>query len=99
MPKAIVIMIVTFHQKGLRRFYETGSLAGIQPKHARRLQILLTALESAQDIDDMNKPGFYLHRLHGLVPVRWAVTVSGNWRLTFEFVHDNAYVIDYEDYH
>jgi proteic killer suppression protein len=99
MPKAIVIMIVSFQHKGLRRFFETGNLAGIQPKHAKRLKILLTALQSSEDVNDMNKPGFYFHRLQGLIPSRWAVTVSGNWRITFEFIHGNAYVVDYEDYH
>jgi proteic killer suppression protein len=99
MPKAIVIMIVSFHHKGWRRFYETGSLAGIQPKHARRLQILLAALQSAQNIDDMDQPGFYLPRLKGLALPRWVITVNGNWRLTFEFIHGNAYIIDHEDYH
>lgn len=30
---------------------------------------------------------------------RWVITVSGNWRVTFEFRDGNAYVLDYEDYH
>ncbi|WP_176653483.1 type II toxin-antitoxin system RelE/ParE family toxin [Duganella hordei] len=92
-------MIVSFQHKGLRRFFETGNLAGIQPKHSKRLQMLLTALHSAQKIDDMNQPGYYFHRLKGLTLPRWAVTVSANWRMTFEFNQGNAYVVDYEDYH
>jgi len=30
---------------------------------------------------------------------RWSITVSGNWRVTFEFRARNAYTLDYEDYH
>ena len=92
-------MIKSFRHKGLKRFYETGSTAGIQPQHAKRLRMLLVALETAALIDDMNVPGFRLHRLQGRDKDRWSVWVNGNWRLTFEFYDGNAYVLDYEDYH
>ena len=92
-------MIKSFRHKGLRRFYETGSAAGIQASHAKRLRLQLAALDSAQNIEDMNVPGYALHPLKGELRGRWAVSVSGNWRLTFEFRDGNAYVLDYEDYH
>jgi proteic killer suppression protein len=59
----------------------------------------LAALDSAQTIDDMSIPGFRLHPLKGTMSGRWSITVSGNWRVTFEFRDGNAYVLDYEDYH
>ncbi len=92
-------MIQSFRHKGLRRFYESGSSAGIQPRHAKRLQMLLTALDTAQSIEDMNIPGFRLHPLKGEERDRWSVWVNGNWRVTFEFKDGHAYVLDYEDYH
>lgn len=92
-------MIKSFRHKGLRRFYETGGTAGIQASHAKRLRLQLAALDSAQSIEDMNVPGYALHLLKGELRGRWAVSVSGNWRLTFEFRDGNAYVLDYEDYH
>ena len=92
-------MIQSFRHKGLRRFYEVGSVSGIQPKHAKRLRMLLAALDSSQTIDDMNVPGFRLHPLKGADKGRWSVWVNGNWRLTFEFRDGQAYVLDYEDYH
>lgn len=92
-------MIQSFRNKGLRRFFESGSPAGIQPFHAKRLRMLLTALDTAQSIDDMNVPGFRLHPLKGSERGRWSVWVNGNWRLTFEFSEGHAYVLDYEDYH
>lgn len=92
-------MIQSFRHKGLRRFYESGSAAGIQPKHAQRLRMLLIALDTAYVIGDMDVPGFNLHPLKGQGKGRWSVWVNGNWRLTFEYRDGHAYVLDYEDYH
>ena len=92
-------MIKSFRHKGLRRLFETGSTSGIQASHAKRLRMQLAALDTAQSIDDMDIPGFRLHPLKGNHEGRWSITVNGNWRMTFEFVDGNAYVLDYEDYH
>ena len=92
-------MIKSFRHKGLRVLFETGSAAGVQPNHAPKLRMQLAALDSAQTIDDMSIPGFRLHPLKGGMAGRWSITVSGNWRVTFEFRDGNAYVLDYEDYH
>ena len=92
-------MIKSFRHKGLKRFYQSGSTAGIQPKHAKRLRMQLAALDTAMSIDDMDIPGFRLHALKGSDQSRWSVWVNGNWRVTFEFRDGNAYVLDYEDYH
>lgn len=92
-------MIRSFRHKGLRHFFETGSTSGIQGKHAKRLQAILTALEAAIVVEDMQDPSFKLHVLKGEQRGRWSVRVNGNWRVTFEFHASHAYVLDYEDYH
>jgi proteic killer suppression protein len=92
-------MIQSFRHKGLKKFFASGSAAGIRPVHAKRLRMLLVALDTAQSIDDMNVPGFRLHPLRGTDRERWSVWVNGNWRVTFEFRDGHAYVLDYEDYH
>jgi proteic killer suppression protein len=92
-------MIESFRHKGLRRFYETGSSAGIQPAHKGRLRLQMVALDTATAIEDMDIPGFRLHPLKGDRKGLWAISVSGNWRLTFEFRDGNAYILNYEDYH
>ena len=92
-------MIKSFRHKGLRRFYESGSAAGIQTQHARRLRMQLAALDTAHRIEDMDIPGFRLHPLKGAEKRRWSIWVNGNWRLTFEFQDGDAHVLDYEDYH
>jgi proteic killer suppression protein len=49
-------MIQSLRHTGLRRFYESGSLAGIQPQHAKRLSMQLAALDSARVVEDMGIP-------------------------------------------
>jgi toxin HigB-1 len=92
-------MIRSYRHKGLQRFAETGSKAGIQPAHAKRLRNLLTALNAASGPTDMNAPGYQLHPLHGGLAGFWAVSVSGNWRMTFAFQDEDAILVDYQDYH
>jgi proteic killer suppression protein len=92
-------MIKSFRHKGLRRYFEEGRVAGVQPAHAKKLRVLLIALDTAAEIDDMDVPGFGLHPLKGDRKGQWAVKASGNWRVTFEFRDGNAYLLDYEDYH
>jgi proteic killer suppression protein len=92
-------VIQSFRHKGLRKFFESGTVAGIQPRHAKRLRMLLAALDTAQSIADMSIPGFRLHGLKGAESARWSVWVNGNWRMTFEFDEGHAYILDYEDYH
>ena len=92
-------MIRSFRHRGLRRFFETGSKAGIQPKHARRRQLQLGVLDSARAPGDMNLTGWRLHALSGDLAGHWAVWVDENSRLTFRFVGTDAEFVDYQDYH
>ena len=92
-------MIRSFKHKGLKRFFETGSVSGIQAAHARRLRLILGRLNAATQPQDMNLPGLPLHPLKGSRAGTWAVDVSGNWRVTFRFQGKDAEVVDYEDYH
>ena len=92
-------MIKSFRHKGLKRFHLTGDTSGVQAGHIEKLAYQLDMLEAAETITDMAKPGWRLHSLKGTQKGRWAVSVSGNWRLTFEFSRGNAYTVNYEDYH
>ncbi len=92
-------MIASFRHKGLKRFYETGSTAGIQPDHRNRIRLLLAALDTATTLEDMDVPGFNLHPLKGQRKEVWAISVSGNWRITFRYEDGNAHIVNYEDYH
>ncbi len=92
-------MIRGFTHKGLRRFFETASTAGIQPYHAKRLRLILQVLHRAKAINDMGFPGSGLHPLKGDMRGLWAVTVNGNWRITFRFEDGDAADVNYIDYH
>ncbi|UTA80559.1 type II toxin-antitoxin system RelE/ParE family toxin [Halomonas sp. XH26] len=92
-------MIKSFRHKGLKRFYASGSTAGIQTDHAKKLRMQLAALDTAVTVEDMDIPGFRLQPLKGRDKTRWSIWINGNWRMTFEFRDGNAYILDYEDYH
>lgn len=92
-------MIRTFRHKGLEEFYRTGKKVGIQPHHAGKLRILLTALDNAKGPQDMNAPAWKLHPLAGDMAGHWSVWVNGNWHMAFTFVGEHAELVDYQDYH
>ena len=92
-------MIRAFRHRGLQLFFETGSKAGIQPKHAARLRFQLSRLADATQPGDMNLPGWRLHPLKGPLAGHWAVWVDENWRLTFRFDGPRVDEVDYQDYH
>jgi proteic killer suppression protein len=92
-------MILSFKHKGLARFFEHGSKSGIQAQHAERLRLILGRLNVATAVRDMDLAGLRLHALKGERKGVWSVWVSGNWRVTFQFVGRDAELVDYEDYH
>ena len=83
----------------MRRFFETGTKSGIQAQHTERLRLILARLNAATAPQDMALPGLDLHPLKGSRKGTWAISVSGNWRVTFRFVGKDADAVDYEDYH
>jgi len=92
-------MILGFRHKGLHRFFSKGDYRGIPAQHAARIERLLDRLDAAAKPDDMDLPGYRFHPLKGDRKGTYAVSVSGNWRLTFRFVGEDANDIDLEDYH
>jgi toxin HigB-1 len=92
-------MIKSFKHKGLELYYLTDNAKGIIQEHKTKIRRILTQLNSAEDIQDMNSPDFSLHNLKGDRQKIWSITVRANWRITFKFERGNAYILDYEDYH
>ena len=92
-------MIKSFIHKGLENFFYSGVKKGIKPDHVCRLARILDRLHAANDLKDMNYPGSGLHVLSGNLKGQYSVKVSGNWRVIFEFVNGDAYIVDYDDYH
>ena len=92
-------MIKSFPHKGLKALYEEDSARGVQPAQVKRLRLLLARLEASRTPEDMDLPGLKLHQLGGSRQGTYAVSVSGNWRLTFEFDQGDAIHVNLEDYH
>jgi proteic killer suppression protein len=92
-------MIKTWNHKGLKRFFEEGSKAGIIASHERRIKIILQRLSAATVPEDMNTPGMQFHSLKGELKEYYPVSVSGNWRVIFKFNGKDASDVNYVDYH
>jgi toxin HigB-1 len=74
-------MIKSFKHKGLKKFFEQGSMGRIAPDHAPKIGRILGYLDRAKCIEDMNLPGFNLHPLKGDRQEIWSVPVRANWRI------------------
>ena len=92
-------MIRTIKHRGLRELYESGNGQYVDPRHVRKLELILTTLDRSTSPQGMNLSGFRFHALSGPMRGHYAVQVSGNWRVTFRFEDGDAYDVDYLDYH
>ena len=61
--------------------------------------MVLAALATFAVPSDMALPGARLHPLHGDRAGQWSVSISGNWRVTFEFEGQDVTNVDLVDYH
>lgn len=92
-------MIKSFRHKGLERFFRKNDSRGIQVQHASRVGRILSLLDEASSPEQLNIPGLFLHPLKGERKGEWAMTVSGNWRVTFCFDGEDVIAVNLEDYH
>jgi len=92
-------MIVSFKHKGLRLFYEKGDASKLQPQHVSKIRLILTRLDAAKAVEELNVPGYGLHELKGSLRGHWSIKVDKNYRITFKIEIENARDVDYIDYH
>jgi toxin HigB-1 len=92
-------VIRTFRHRGLRRFYESGDPSRIEAPLRAKIQRILSSLDAAASPQALGIPGFRLHQLKGDLEGFWSVTVSGNWRVIFQFEDGDAFDVDFLDYH
>jgi proteic killer suppression protein len=91
-------VIRSFRHKGLERYFTKTERKGIDAKHEARIRRILDRLDAATKAEDMNLPGYRFHGLKGDRKGTYAVSVSGNWRITFRFDGANAIDVTLEDY-
>jgi proteic killer suppression protein len=92
-------MVVSFRHKGLRVFYEKGDASKLQPQHIGKIRLIVTRLDAATTVSDMNAPGYRLHPLTGELRAFWSVKVDKNCRIVFRLVGEDIHDVDYLDYH
>ena len=92
-------MIVSFNHRGLKALYDGRTARRVAPGHVEKLRDILAVLDRSRRPQDVNIPGFRLHSLKGELRGHYAVTVSGNRRVTFRFEEGDVVDVDYLDYH
>jgi proteic killer suppression protein len=92
-------MIKSFRNKALKELFESGTTAGINEKYHQRVRVRLDTIHSASNVKALDIPGWSFHPLKKEQAGRYAIAVSGPWRLTFEFKDGDAYRVDFEQYH
>lgn len=92
-------MIQSFRHRGLERFFTRSDARAVPAAFVARLTRMLDRLDAATRAQDMNLPGYRFHPLKGERRGEYAVSVSGNWRLTFRFDGEHAVDVNLEDYH
>jgi proteic killer suppression protein len=78
---------------------EAGDTSKLSVPKPERMRRVLLALSAAMRPLDMDLPGMRFHALKGRDKGRYAVSVSGNWRITFGWEGEDAVDVDLEDYH
>lgn len=92
-------MIHSFKSNVLKALWERGRTKGIDPQSVKKIQRVLSALNTATAPEDMRLPGFKFHELKGDRKGQYAVTVRANFRIVFEWENGKALRVDEEDYH
>lgn len=92
-------MILRFRHKGLERLFTTGNASGVSAQQVRKIRLILAQLNLAVEPAAMNIQGLQFHALSGDRKGQYAVSVSGNWRIVFEFDEQDATNVDLVDYH
>ena len=92
-------MIRRFGHRGLRRLYENDDRRGVSSELIEKTARVLARLDIATLPEQLNLPGFRLHRLEGDLVGYWSVTVEGDWRIIFSFDVENTTDVDLVNYH
>lgn len=94
--------IRSVRHRGLRRLLEEDNPRFLRRDLVGRIRNVMTALVLAKNIDGFiaDAPlGWRVHRLSGDRANEWSVSISGNWRITFEEVEGGIERLHLEDYH
>ncbi|MEE9573565.1 MAG: type II toxin-antitoxin system RelE/ParE family toxin [Candidatus Neomarinimicrobiota bacterium] len=92
--------IKSFKDKQLEKCWQSGACGKIDANLRSRLLNKLDYLDAAVEIEDLEfPPSNQLHPLKGKLKGYWAISISGAWRLIFQFENGNADNVFYDNYH
>ncbi|HZT88916.1 MAG TPA: type II toxin-antitoxin system RelE/ParE family toxin [Stellaceae bacterium] len=91
-------MIRSFRSRALRALWERDDASRLHGS-IPRIKRILSRLNAAVRLGEMAVPGWDFHELTGDRKGTYAVKVTENWRITFEWDGEDAIRVDYEDYH
>ena len=96
------MIVRSVRHRGLRRLLEDDDSRFLPHGLIGRVRRVLTLIVLAEGMDGFiadAPPGWRVHRLSGDRSLEWSVSVSGNWRITFEEDDGHIYRLNLEDYH
>lgn len=93
-------MIISVAHKGLELFWEKNDATGLPSEPAGKIARILHLLDTLKTMDPLRKfKGYRLHQLSGRLEGYWAVAVSACYSITFKFIGEDVYLLDFVDYH
>lgn len=94
-------MIKSIRHKGLKLLWEEGKASKLPADQVSRIERILNAIHLAQQVpqDFELFKHWRIHPLKGELKGYWSLTVKENWRIIFKFDSQDAYDINYIDYH
>lgn len=94
-------MIRNIRHKGLRQLWENDKTSKLPAEQVSRIRQMLEVIDSArvvpQDFEFFRS--WKIHPLRGELKGFWSLTVKENWRIIFRFENQDAFDLDYLDYH
>src|SRR4030095_12738977 len=91
------MIIRSVRHRGLRRLIEDNDTRGIRPDLVNRVRNILAVLVVAENMDEVRgPPGWRIHQLTGDRRGTWSISVSGNWRITFDVERHEIANLDLE---
>ncbi len=74
--------IASIKHKGLRRLFQKDDPSKLPAEHVEKIKDILHVLDTADTIEEIGLfPGWRLHKLKGDLKGKWAIVVTGNWRI------------------
>ena len=96
------MIVRSIRHRGVRQLYENNSPRLLKQNLVERVRGILAALAIAENMEGFIRdaaPGWRVHRLSGARRNEWSISVSGNWRITFEERDGVIERLNLEDYH